>query len=80
MIATIYNEDYKEIGKAGSWYDVIEFVCMRAATARGKEIITYVHPDEDEELTSRIVARCEVEKNKIEIDWQPAIKSPSEIE
>ena len=71
MIATIYNETYNEIGAAYSWHNVIEFICMRAVMERGKEIITYVYPKEDEELTSRIVARCEIETNKIKIDWQP---------
>lgn len=71
MIAKIYNENYKEIGAAVSWYNVIEIICMRAVVARGKDIITYVYPKEDEELTSRIVARCEIETNKIKIDWTP---------
>lgn len=71
MIAKIYNENYKEIGAAESWQNVIEFICRRAVMERGKEIITYVYPKEDEELTSRIVARCEIETNIIKIDWQP---------
>lgn len=72
MIATIYNETYNEIGAAVSWLDAIEFICLRAAAARGSKITIYVYPKEDEKLTSRIVARWEIEKNKMKIDWQPA--------
>lgn len=71
MLVKIYNDSYNEIVAVASWYDAIEFICMRAALARGKEIIIYVYPNDDEELISRIVAQCEIEKNKIKIDWQP---------